>query len=431
MISSGVWGETWWGISCKTLAIGLSPWRAIMEASQPWPQIDPALGWLQTPIYLFLPVSLGIAVLINLVAIALVRVWNPSREAMPQTTEEEAPAKETLFDIENQPSDAAAESKAWRYPFGTTADAPAPKSAASTSHPTTRKTARTRRVWDNPIIWREIRTWAYGRKILFVRLAYLVLFALAAGSLHWMIRSGQLPVYAQGTVVLVPLFLLSLILVNAQAVTSLTSERDAKALDLLLVTDLSPREIVFGKLGGVFFNTKEMVALPMALCVYLGASGAMSMENLGFLLGGLAVMYVFVAVLGIHAGISYGNSASAIGTSLGTLFFLTVGVAACMRIMIAFSGSFQAQFVPFFAFMVLGGAGLYVVLGARNPSAAIGVASFLCPFATFYAITSYLLESTLAMFLSMVAAYGFTTAAMLVPAIFEFDIATGKAAFDE
>jgi hypothetical protein len=266
---------------------------------------------------------------------------------------------------------------------------------------------------------------------LFVRLAYLVLFALAAGSLHWMIRAGQLPVYAQGTVVLVPLFLLSLILVNAQAVTSLTSERDAKALDLLLVTDLSPREIVFGKLGGVFFNTKEMVALPMALCVYLGASGAMSIENLVFLLGGLAVMYVFVAVLGIHAGISYGNSASAIGTSLGTLFFLTVGVAACMRIMIAFSGSFQAQFVPFFAFMVLGGAGLYVVLGARNPSAAIGVASFLCPFATFYAITSYLLESTLAMFLSMVAAYGFTTAAMLVPAIFEFDIATGKAAFDE
>ena len=52
--------------------------------------------------------------------------------------------------------------------------------------------ARTRRVWDNPIIWREIRTWAYGRKTLFMRLAYLLLFALAAGGLHWMIRTGQL-----------------------------------------------------------------------------------------------------------------------------------------------------------------------------------------------------------------------------------------------
>ena len=219
--------------------------------------------------------------LINLVAIALVRVWNPSREAMPRTAEEETPAKETIFDTEERLSEAAASSSAWHYPFGrtrlraigtaavrcqTAADA-----AVSQRRENARPPSRTRRVWDNPIIWREIRTWAYGRKILFIRLAYLVLFALAAGSLHWMIRTGQLPVYAQGAVVLVPLFLLSLILVNAQAVTSLTSERDAKALDLLLVTDLSPKEIVFGKLGGVFFNTKEMVVLPMALCVYLGS----------------------------------------------------------------------------------------------------------------------------------------------------------------
>ena len=61
--------------------------------------------------------------------------------------------------------------------------------------------------------------------------------------------------------VFTPLLLLSLVLVNAQAVTSLTSERDVRALDLLLVTDLSPKEIVFGKLGGVFYNTKEMILL--------------------------------------------------------------------------------------------------------------------------------------------------------------------------
>ena len=65
------------------------------------------------------------------------------------------------------------------------------------------------------------------------------------------------------------LFFLSLVLVNAQAVTSLTSERDGKALDLLLVSDLTPREFVFGKLGGAFYNTKEMVLLPAVLCGYL------------------------------------------------------------------------------------------------------------------------------------------------------------------
>ena len=98
-----------------------------------------------------------------------------------------------------------------------------------------------------------------------------------------------------------------------------------------------------------------------------------------------------------------------------------------MRIMVAFSGSFHAQLQPFLAFMVGGGVGLYVVLGAQNPSPAIGVASFLCPFATFYAITSFLhgLHAG-ACSLVTAAAYGFTTAAMLVPAIYEFDVATGR-----
>ncbi len=198
-----------------------------------------------------------------------------------------------------------------------------------------------------------------------------------------------------------------------------------------MVTDLTPKEIVFGKLGGIFYNTKEMVALPLLLCAFLGFSNAVSLENTVFLMISLAILYFFTAVLGIHAGMTYANSGSAIAASLGTVFFLTIGVAACMRIMLAFSGSFQAQFVPFFAYMILGGVGLYVVLGVRNPSTAIGVASFLCPFATFYAITSYLLGATLAMFLALVTAYGFTTAAMLVPAICEFDVATGRTSIEE
>jgi hypothetical protein len=429
IVASGILGPTLCGVSCATLASAISPFRAILEAARPWIGSGPIVGW-------FVLCALAATAVINALAIALVRVWNPSREAVLRAAEDAPLTQETIFDTEERLAAAATTARAWRYPFAqgepsVSTAATVAKTGATAPSKNARDSSRTRRVWDNPIIWREIRTWAYGRKTLFMRVAYLLLFALAAGGLHWMIRSEQLPNYAHGAVVLLPLFLLSLILVNAQAVTSLTSERDAKALDLLLVTDLSPKEIVFGKLGGVLYNTKEMIVLPMVLCVYLTANGALSGENLVFLLAGLAVMYVFVAMLGLHAGISYGTSASAIATSLGTLFFLTLGVAACMRIMFAFSGSFQAQFVPFFAFMVLGGAGLYVVLGARNPSAAIGLASFLCPFATFYAITSYLLDSTLAMFFSIVVAYGFTTIAMLVPAIFEFDIATGRTTVEE
>ncbi len=121
---------------------------------------------------------------------------------------------------------------------------------------------------------------------------------------------------------------------------------------------------------------------------------------------------------------SYPNSRSAIGVSLGTVFFLFVGVATCMRVMVAFSGSFQVQLQPFLALTFGGGVGLYFALGARNPSTAIGIASLVCPFATFYAITSFLLDYTLAVFLVTALTYGFTTAAMLIPAVYEFDVAT-------
>jgi ABC-type transport system involved in multi-copper enzyme maturation permease subunit len=410
-IARGVWGQTFGGLPCQALAAGLSPWQAILEAGRPYVQDQPALGLLGTPVHLFLVTAAAIAIAIDGVAVALVRVWNPSRTYEARAASDEYP---TPGADDAPPGDA-------------TVAMPRQKTAAGVSR------ARTRRVWDNPVIWREIRTWAYGRRMLVVRLAYLTMFALAAAGLYALTSAGSTALQSQGVLVLVPLLLLSLVLVNAQAVTSLTSERDVGALDLLLVTDLTPKEIVFGKLGGVFYNTKEMVLLPMLICAGLWFTGALSFENLLYLLVGLAVMYVFAAMLGLHAGMTYANSGVAIATSLGTIFFLFVGVAVCMHIIRAFSGSFAAQFLPFFAFMVFGGVGLYAVLGLRNPSTAIGVASFMCPIATFYAITSYQIDppSPLAMFLVTSAAYGFTVAAMMVPAICEFDVATGRTMQDE
>ena len=57
--------------------------------------------------------------------------------------------------------------------------------------------APSRRVWDNPVVWREMRTWAYGRKILVVRLAYLALFGAAAAVLFGMFSGGQLAAHAR------------------------------------------------------------------------------------------------------------------------------------------------------------------------------------------------------------------------------------------
>src|SRR5207247_2051993 len=54
------------------------------------------------------------------------------------------------------------------------------KSIARSAHAAPGKT---RQVWDNPILWREMATWAYGRRVLVIHVAYLVLVAVAAAAL--------------------------------------------------------------------------------------------------------------------------------------------------------------------------------------------------------------------------------------------------------
>ena len=230
---------------------------------------------------------------------------------------------------------------------------------------------------------------------------------------------------------LVPLFVLGLVLVNALAVTSLTNERDSRALDVLLVTDLSPKEIVFGKLGGAFYNAKEMILLPVGLSLYLWFSGQMTAENFWFLLGGLVVLNAFTAMLGIHSGITYANSRTAIATSIGTLLSLFLGVATCMRIMLAFTTDFDAQLAAFLGFIAGGSVAMYVALNWRAHSNAITLASWLAPLMTFIAITSFLLKNYGVVFVVTTATYGFATFAMLMPAIHVFDVATGGASTRE
>jgi len=409
------------GLPLQTWLAGLSPVRAILLACQP--QISlPEVAWtVQDGVVLFLLVSLLGVVAVNALAVLRARVWNPSREVRPGQAEQSS--AESIW--------GARYDLARQAVGGGSAEAEAARSAHVDARVRTARAA-TRRVWDNPVLWREVCTWAYGRKVLVIRAAYVLLFAMAAAGLYLALAqaaggSGDDPTLIPPAArPLAPFLLVSLVLVNALAVTSVTNERDGQALDLLLVTDLSPKEFVFGKLWGVFWVTKEMVLLPMLLCGYVWWRGGLSLENLTYVLLGLAVMYVFVNMLGLHCGMNYANSRTAIGVSLGVVFFLFLGVVTCMLLMVSFSGSFQTQLGPFLAFTLGGTVGLFAVLGYRNPSQAMQLATLALPLATFYSITSFLLGKPLAVFLVTVVTYGFTTAAMMIPGIYEFDIAMGR-----
>jgi ABC-type transport system involved in multi-copper enzyme maturation permease subunit len=400
-VSVGLFGDSLGGTTAEQWGQALSPLRAIVAAAQATTSdvaLLPAAPWLGDSPRMFMILSAAFAMLLNLIAIARVRVWNPTREARPATDEDSSE----------------------------TADGAADESARRDVHAAP---GRTRHVWDNPILWREICTWAYGKKVLVVRLAYLAIFAACAFAAFRALQvekstyRGSLPA-AIGAVT--PLLVLGLVLINALAVTSLTNERDSKALDLLLVTDLTPKEIIFGKLGGIFYNAKEMIILPALLCLVLWWYEHLGAENAVFVLLCLMTLNAFVAMLGIHSGMTYPNSRTAVGISLGTLLFLLLGVAVCMRMMIAFQASFDKQFLAFAAFMLGGGLGLFLALGRRNPSPAIWWASLLAPVATFYVISSFLQTHYGAAALVTIAIYGFATAALLIPAVFEFDIATGR-----
>lgn len=396
-IGLGLAGEQQLGVATRLAAAVASPAEALLWALDPTADLS---GGNAVALHFVAAVALTIA--LNGLAILKIRDWNPTRDPKPRRAGGAVGARESVS------------------ASVTVAIAPRGQSVAP------------REVWENPVAWREMRTWPYGRKVRWIRLAYAAVAVLVG----WLVLGdAAASANISAATLLVPLFVCGLMLINALAVTTITSERDGRALDLLLVTELAPKEIVFGKLGGALYNTREMVVLPLVLCALLAVSGETSWENVCYLVVALVVLDVFVAVLGLHCGMIYASSRSAILASLGTLFFLLVGVATCIAVLLAFSGpssrAFEVQLAPFLAFMVGGSAGLYFALGAKSPSAAIGWAALVCPFATFWAITSYFLDYTLGIFLVTLATYGFATLTMLIPAVAEFDAIIGRTTGNE
>ena len=434
------------GYTGTQLAAAASPFRAILAASHPtvtqtWPaEVVP-----------FLIVAAAISVLLCGIAISQVRNWNPSRDVRQSQSAGEQSDGIDVFtgSVIGVQDETIVAQNAWQNEAETTrlsvgtdgADdavvatlgqrAVAEGERFRSGHVDDRTRAvgaSSRRVWDNPILWREVCTWAYGKKILFIRAAYWLLAAIVFMALYTLITNGgstrgasagsiSIPTYAQP---LAPFLFVSIVMVNALAVTAITTERDGRALDLLMVTDLSPKEFLFGKLFGVMIIAADMILLPLLIVGYLWLSNLISLENLFYLSVGFISVNVFGIVLGLHCGMSYNFSRQAISVSLGTVFFLFLGVVTSMVMMVSFTGSVEAQFGPFLACLVGGAIGIYVALGWNSPSSALALASAALPLAMFYSITSLLMGNYLSAFIVMTGVYSYATVAIMLPRLTEF-----------
>ncbi len=199
------------------LAKVASPIRAVWSVCQPLP--DAQFAWLPGGVATAYSLA-GAAAggLFCAVAIGRLRVWNPSQQVRPQSQQ-----IEDSTDLAQHTPEALASAATW-------------------------KVRSPRRVWSNPVLWREMCTWAYGRKLLVIRLVYFVLFAVALFGLYWTVESGVAlqrsrlneELIPTATKILAPFLVISLIMINALAVNSITNERDGQALDLLLVTQITP-----------------------------------------------------------------------------------------------------------------------------------------------------------------------------------------------
>ncbi len=403
-----------------TYASYCNPFRALNQIL--YPLSNPNLALPTVAAWGPIGVMCGIAIVMWVITTLRVRIWNPSRFMYTHPDQEADPtvaaqvAEIQSEDVAHVVGEVVLEGQSHSNADG----------ARVKEEVITRQSSRP--VWNLPIIWREICTQAYGRKVGLIKLAYYI---FAVFCILWVNRSPVdapklLGVLSTEGLVFILLALIGLILVNAQSVTCLTSERDGQTLELLLVTEVTAKEFIYGKLGGVFFNTKEVIAVPLLVASMSYFKGTVGLESLLFVVFGFLNLVLFSAMLGLHSGLSFHNSRSAIMNSLGTMFFLFVGIFICMMLIVEARTSFELQLAPFLLFILGGSLGLWLSLTYKTPSPALAICAWTLPFLTFYAITSYLLPDYLFAFLAMTITYGFTTIAMLVPAVSAFDVALGR-----
>jgi hypothetical protein len=243
----------------------LSPYFGLLQVVNPLPAESVGVVTVSAlPTVLLLT---GLAVALSTWTILRLRVWNPSRELRQSVV--------AAVDPESTQESAA-----------------------------TTPVRQHRHVWNQPVIWREMRTRAYGRRMIWIKLSYIVLaLAVAAYSL---LAAGEpnrlvLGMVSPPAFAFLGIGILSLLLTNAQAVTSLTNERDGGTLDILLVTNIRPREFIAGKIGGALWNAREMILLPLLLLVVTSAMGhvkSLTVENLVYVAVTWLVLSVFAVTLG-------------------------------------------------------------------------------------------------------------------------------------
>jgi ABC-2 type transport system permease protein len=149
---------------------------------------------------------------------------------------------------------------------------------------------------DNPVIMKELRGRMRDRRTFILLTAYLSLIGLFVGVVYLFMYDTLSytrfePGFRQsmgkavfGTVIMIELLLISFIGPGLTA-GSITSEREHRTYDLLKTTLITPRELVFGKLGAAVIYLLLLIFTTLPI------------QSLAFILGGIGLAETLISGL--------------------------------------------------------------------------------------------------------------------------------------
>lgn len=184
------------------------------------------------------------------------------------------------------------------------------------------------RVWDHPILWREMR-FAFLRRPILTGVVSLVLLLM----LIWYNLAAEL---RRDVEMLIPLMFLALVaqLMIACVVspTVIGSEKQARSWDVLLCVPISPLRILWSKgLGSLKFAVLPLIVLILEMIFYSNRHEQLLLAALLVAIFSLAAS-VFLACTGVALSLLCRRSLTAMAANLGLAIFLWGALPAVVGI---------------------------------------------------------------------------------------------------
>lgn len=202
---------------------------------------------------------------------------------------------------------------------------------------------KARRVWSNPVAWREAVTRASAASSNIVRYSYVGLGLAAAGIYLYALLTNEFTSLTDARAWLLGIVMLefgTVVLMAANtAATAITRERESGTMELLLTTPLTSKYIVWGKLRGLVSFALPLMAVPAATVLAVSISelarpaftgGFVATLMSAVLLAPLLSVYAaFTCLLGLHMSLKSRTSVQAVLASVGVLIAVGFGLALC------------------------------------------------------------------------------------------------------